>query len=144
VTVTIDACVWLAALSPAEHEHATCAELLQSVIAQRIRVHQPTLFLVEVCATIARRTGDRTLAVATGDMIVGTPLLVLHALDDARAADAAEVVARCALRGADAVYVATARLAAATLITLDREVLTRASQVASVMSPTEWLARPPA
>jgi len=144
VTVTIDACVWLAALSPAEQEHATCAELLQSVIAQRIRVHQPTLFLAEVCATIARRTGDRPLVVATGDMIVGTPLLVLHALDDACAADAAGVAARCALRGAGAVYVATARLAAATLITLDREVLTRASQVASVMSPTEWLARRPA
>lgn len=144
MTITIDACVWLAALSPAEQEHAICAELLQSVVTKRIRLHQPTLFLVEVCATIARRTGDRPLAVATGDMIVGTPLLVLHALDDACAADVAGVAARCALRGADAVYVATARAANATLITLDREVLTRASAVAAVMSPAEWLAHSPA
>ena len=144
MTVTIDACVWLAALAPAEPEHAASAELLQSLVARRIRVHQPTLFLVEVCATIARRTGDHALAVAAGDTIVGMPLLDLHALDDACAADAAGVAARCALRGADAVYVATARMAHATLITLDRDVLTRASAVAAVMSPTDWLAHRPA
>jgi predicted nucleic acid-binding protein len=144
VTVTIDACVWLAALAPAEPGHAASAELLQSLVARRIRVHQPTLFLVEVCATIARRTGDRALAVDTVDTIVGTPLLVLHALDDACAADAAEVAARSALRGADAVYVATSRTANTTLITLDREVLTRASAVTAVMSPTDWLERAPA
>jgi predicted nucleic acid-binding protein len=80
VTVTIDACVWLAALAPAEPEHAASAELLQALVARQIRVHQPTLFLVEVCATIARRTGDRALAVAAGDTIVGMPLLDLQAL----------------------------------------------------------------
>ena len=47
--------------------------------------------------------------------------------------------ATCALRGADAVYVATARHAGASLLTLDAEVRDRASGVVVVRTPDEWL-----
>jgi predicted nucleic acid-binding protein len=139
VTVTIDACVWLAALSPAEPSHAACAEFVRTVVQRQVALQQPTLFVVEVCATVARRTGDAPLAAAVGDALLSAPRLALHPLDPERSADAASVASTCALRGADAVYVATARAAGATLVTLDREVLTRAASVVSVVTPKSWL-----
>ena len=74
--VTIDASVWLSALSPREHNHSQSAEFIVALIRANVRIHQPGLFIVEVCATIARRTGDRALALATGRAALATPGLV--------------------------------------------------------------------
>lgn len=136
--VTLDASVWLAAMAAGEREHARCAALVASLFERRVPLHQPGLFVIEVCATIARRTRDRTLAMAAGEATLAAPHLTLHRLDDALAAEATEVAATCALRAADAVYVATARHAGATLVTLDAEVLERAASVVAVRSPAEW------
>lgn len=136
--VTIDASVWLAAMSPAEPEHGRSAALVASLVERGVPIHQPGLFMIEVCASVARRTRDRALALAAGEATLATPGLTLHELDHALAAEAAEVAATCALRGADAVYLATARRAGATLVTLDAEVRERAGGVAPVVTPAEW------
>jgi predicted nucleic acid-binding protein len=139
VTLTIDACVWLAALSVTEADHAACTELLHTVVADGHPLHQPTLFVIEVCATIARTTRDPVLATSVVEAILGTPALRLHPLDHDRTAEAAHAAMACALRGADAVYAATARAAGATLVTLDREVLERAAPFVPATSPRAWL-----
>lgn len=136
--VTLDASVWLAAISAREPAHQQCASLVETLITQRVLLHQPGLFVIEVCATIARRTRDRARAMAAGEATLATPNLTLHALDHTLAADAAELAASCALRGADAVYVATARQADAMLLTLDLEVRERASRFIEVPSPEHW------
>ncbi len=138
--VTLDASVWLAALSPTEREHARCASLVTRVIEGGVSLHQPGLFVVEVCATVARRTHNKALALEAGRTTLDAPGLVLHELDHGLAREAAEIAATCALRGADAVYVATARSAGSTLVTLDREVCERAKAMAEVRTPAEWLA----
>lgn len=138
MTVTLDASVWLAALSTSEPEHARCATLVAELVDRRVPLHQPGLFVIEVCATIARRTRDRALAMAAGEATVASPYLTLVPLDHALAAEAAELAATCALRGADAVYVATARHGGATLLTLDTEVRERAAGVITVRTPAEW------
>lgn len=140
MNVTVDASVWLAALSPVEHEHPSSASLISALIARAVQLHQPGLFVIEVCATVARRTQDRRLALLAARTTLATPGLVVHELDHRLAALAAEVAATCALRAADAVYVATAQNAAATLVTLDRELRERAETVALVRTPGEWLA----
>ena len=138
MNVTLDASVWLAAMSADEREHARCAALVAALVEGRVPLHQPGLFVIEVCATIARRTRDRALAMAAGEATLAMPLLTLHPLDHALAAEAADVAATWALRGADAVYVATARHAGATLVTLDAEVRDRAAGVVTVRTPAEW------
>ena len=139
MNVTIDASVWLAALSAGEPHHERAASLISALAAREVQLHQPGLFIIEVCATIARRTRNRALALAVGRTTLATRGLVIHELDHRLAAAAADVAATCALRGADAVYVATAQRAASTFVTLDREVLDRARSVVTVRTPAEWL-----
>ena len=131
--------MWLAAFSPAERDHAECASLVSSLIERGIPLHQPGLFVIEVCATVARRTRNRALAIEAGRATLAAPGLVVHALDHDLAAEAAEIAAACALRGADAVYVATARRMDAMLLTLDRELRERAEPMAEVRTPAEWI-----
>ena len=137
--VTLDASVWLAALSPTERDHAACASLVSSLIERGVALHQPGLFVIEVCATVARRTRNRALATDAGRATLEVPGLIVHELDHELAAEAAEIAAACALRGADAVYVATAKRMNATLVTLDRELRERADPVADVRTPGEWI-----
>ena len=133
--MTLDASVWLAAISTGEREHAA---LIESLVERCVPLQQPGLFVIEVCATIARRTRNRTLALAAGDATLASPYLTLYPLNHALASEAAHLAATCALRGADAVYVATARHAGATLLTLDAEVRERASGDVAVHTPDEW------
>ena len=139
MNLTLDANVWLAAMSPAEREHEQCAQLLDRIRHASVRLHQPALFAIEVCATVARRTRDRTLALAAGEAALAIPGLSVYELDHSLATRAGHVAAMCALRGADAVYVATAEHSGSTLLTLDAEVLDRASARISVMTPAIWV-----
>ena len=140
MSVTLDASVWLSAISSGERDHAQCAALVASLVEQQVPMHQPGLFVIEVCATIALRTRNRALAMAAGDATLASPFLVLYPLDHSLAAEAAEIAASCALRGGDAVYAATARHASSTLLTLDAELRERAAGVVAVRTPIEWLA----
>ena len=59
------------------------------MVQRQVALQQPTLFVVEVCATVARRTGDATLAAAVGDALLSAPRLALHPLDPERSTDEA-------------------------------------------------------
>ncbi len=139
--VTLDASVWLSSLSPTESAHVASNALLAALLADQVPLHQPGLFVVEICATIARRTGDRVLAMDAGRAVLAWPTLVVHVLDHATAAEATTVAATCALRGADAIYVATARRSGALLVTLDDEMRERGATLVDAMSPAGWLER---
>ncbi len=136
--VTLDASVWLAAMSPEEPAHRESARALERVFTSGLAIHQPGLFVIEVCATIARRTRDVALAEDMGHLALTLPGLVVHELDHRLAARASRIAARAALRGADAVYVATAQRAGTTLLTLDRELLVRGESEVSLSRPAEW------
>jgi predicted nucleic acid-binding protein len=139
--ITIDASVLVAAGAPDDPAGADAAGFLASAFAADLPTHLPTLTLVEVAAAIARRTGDADLALHAGQALLGLPGLVLHALDIDASADASALASRLQLRGADAIYAATALRYAATLVTLDDELLTRSRPVVDAVSPTEWLKR---
>lgn len=143
MSVTLDASVWLAGLIPDEPAHAPSRDVIRRIVTSALACAQPTLFLVEVCAATARRSRDPRLAFEAGQVIRDFPRMEHAPLDAALAAEAAGIAAECGLRGADAVYVATARRAGSTLVTLDRELRECASGVVRVETPDEWLQRQP-
>lgn len=139
--ITIDASMLVAAGTPDDTARAESAAFMAAAIAADLPTHQPTLTLVEIAAAVARRTGDADLAMAAGQALLAMPGLVLHALDVDTSAEAAALAGRLQLRGADAVYAATALRHQTTLVTLDDELLTRSRPVVDAVSPTEWLER---
>jgi len=56
-----------------------------------------------------------------------------------RRLEAERVATTLFLRGADAIYVAAARLSDAVLLTYDAEVIARAAKTVCVMTPDDWL-----
>ncbi|MEO8437348.1 MAG: type II toxin-antitoxin system VapC family toxin [Chloroflexota bacterium] len=139
--VTIDASVLVAAGSSDDPANGESVRFLRAALGAGLAVHQPTLTLVEIAASIARRTNDPALAREAGLRLLQMPGLVLHPLDVEAAAEAAAIAGRAMLRGADAIYAATALRHGTTLVTLDQELLTRTSGIVDSIEPAGWLER---
>jgi predicted nucleic acid-binding protein len=71
-------------------------------------------------------------------LIDSLPNIQFADLDFLLAQQAALIARTQRLRGADAVYVAVAQVANATLITWDTEMLQRASAVVATLTPLQW------
>jgi len=138
---TLDASVFVAAARASERESPTSKQFLRQLRARAVAVHCPTLVLPECAGAIARPTGDVAAAEQTQAMIQGFPDLQLVGVDVSLAQRAAQIATHCRLRGSDAVYVAVAEKAVATLITWDTEMLRRAPTIVPTMTPAEWMAR---
>jgi predicted nucleic acid-binding protein len=137
--LTIDASVFVAAARPQETHYSTSRQFLQQARSQDATVFCPTLVLPECAAAIVRPTGDRALAEELVSLIAGFPQLRLVSLDSLLAQQAVQVATHHRLRGADAVYVAVANAANATLITWDDEMLDRGAGVVGTRTPLQWM-----
>lgn len=139
--ITIDASVLVAAGSPDDTANVESVQFLRAALGAGLAVHQPTLTLVETAASIARRTNDPTLAREAGLRLLQMPGLVMQPLDIEAAAEAAAIAGRAMLRGADAIYAATALRHGTTLVTLDQELLARTGGIVDTVTPAGWLER---
>ena len=133
--VTIDASVFVNAISPDEDGSDESAEFISRLKQEGIVFIQPTLFIPEVVASIARKQDSTDIALEILHDFKKFPNLTLIRLDDDFADFASEVAANHRLRGSDAVYAAVALRFGTELITLDKEQLDRLPKVLSVHSP---------
>lgn len=140
--LTVDASVWVASAVGSETAHAECMALVRHLRLHEVRVVQPTLFPVELAAALGRRFPGTGHAHAAVTHLAAFPRLEVVPLGAELAAVAAHMAADNGLRGADAVYVATAAQADATLITLDDDVVRRGARFVRVHTPRQWLATP--
>jgi predicted nucleic acid-binding protein len=138
--ITVDSSVFVSAARPLEPGFRESTDFLAWVRRSRPRVFLPTLVLVETAAALSRSGSDEDLAQQYGLAIGQLPNTVLVALDEGLARQAAAFGAKHKLRGADAVYLATASLFAAELVTLDREQLSRGARIARTLTPSGFLA----
>jgi predicted nucleic acid-binding protein len=135
----IDASVYVSRLKATEVDHASSKRLLNALQAQRIPVSCPNLVWPEVAAAVARGTQDPTLGLAAAVTLRRLPFHVYVPLDNRLASSAAELAAKCGLRGVDAVYVALAQRLNCTLVTLDDEQRNRAAGSVTTYSPDQVL-----
>jgi predicted nucleic acid-binding protein len=133
--VTIDASVFVNAFNPTEPGSDQSLAFITKLRNERIPVIQPTLFLPEVIASVARKKGDAKLALQLATELRNFSSLTLVTLDENLADFASEVAANNRLRGSDAVYAAVALRFGTELITLDREQLDRLPKILAVRSP---------
>lgn len=132
---TIDASVWVAALEHRDHFHEPSVALLRELESTRARLWAPSLVLLEVSCALARRTREATIGDAAASRLRSHPLLSLRALDAELLDVARSIGTQRYLRAADALYLATATLEAAALVTWDAELLARGDAV----TPTQAL-----
>lgn len=98
-------------------------------------VDAPALLLPEIVGAIARRTGQRRLARRAVAAVLRLPELRLVALDRRLAEIAARLAGDLQLRGADAVYVATAAEFELPLVTWDAAQRERGAARVTVIGP---------
>jgi len=130
-----DASVWIGALLPIDAHHATSRAWLDERMRRGEIIYAPDLLLVELAGGVARRTGDK---IRTGHLVAAlrlNPHVRWVALDEALRDRAAQLAIDLRLRGADAVYVATAQQLGVPLVTFDDEQLERAGPAVTVRTP---------
>ena len=138
--LTIDSSVFVSAARPSEIGHAESTAFLAWVRNKRTRLFLPTLVMAEVAAALSRTGSDPGLAQQYALAVGQLPNTVMVALDEGLARQSAAIGAQHRLRGADAVYLASAALFAAELVTLDREQLERGAAIVQTLTPSDFLA----
>ena len=138
--LTIDSSVFVSAARPSEIGHAESTAFLTWVRNTRPRLFLPTLVLAEVAAALSRTGSEAGLAQQYAMAVGQLPNTVMVALDEGLARQSAALGAQHRLRGADAVYLASAALFAAELVTLDREQLERGTAIVQTLTPADFLA----
>lgn len=133
--VTVDASVLVNAFSPEEEGSEDSMAFLTRLSEERTPLIQPTLFLPEITASIARKQDDTDAALELERDLKSFLELTLIDLDEDLADFASEVAAKHRLRGSDSVYAAVALRFGTELITLDWEQLERLPKVLPVRKP---------
>jgi predicted nucleic acid-binding protein len=133
--VVVDASVWVSRMVPGDVHHERCRAWFEAQTVGGDLMVSPVLLLPEVAAAISRRTGQPRLARRAVDLLQELSSVRLVSVDPALAKAAAQLAADHALRGADAVYAATAQHLGLSLVTLDGEQLERAQAVVSTLTP---------
>lgn len=133
--VTVDASVFVNALSPDEDGSDKSANFISRLKEEGVALIQPALLIPEVVASIARKQGGKQIALEVLQELKKISNLTLVDLDDDFADFASEIAANNRLRGSDAVYAAVALRFGTELITLDKEQLERLPKVIAVRKP---------
>lgn len=135
MTLTLDANIWIAAYDPKDHFHAPSVSFLRAVTARQLPLYGPAFVLLETSCALARRAHDTAVGRTALARLSVHPLLILQPLNEVLLTYAARLGNQLLLRGADALYAATADLTNAQLVSWDRELVERANAV----TPSEWL-----
>jgi predicted nucleic acid-binding protein len=139
--VTLDASVIVSAFNDAEASSEASRRLLDLLRGTHAAIIVPTLMRPEIVAAVRRSTGDRGLAKSLEESFSKLPGVVFQDLDDRLAEAAVDIVLQVGLKGADAVYAATARRFDAALVTLDSEQRTKVPADIVALYPAEAIAQ---
>jgi len=133
--IVVDASVWVSRLVPQDIHHAASRRWLERHVADGQLLSAPMFLLSEVAGAISRRTGEPALARQAVERLMRFPALRLVSVDHRLGKEAARLAADFRLRGADAVYVALARILNVPLVTWDDEQMTRGREVIQAQLP---------
>lgn len=132
--LTVDASVWIAAADTADVFHAESRRLLAAV-DDRSQIIVPAFAVVEVACALARKFRAPVLGRRLAHHILAESEVVHVPVDAELLGLAVQRGTDAFLRGADALYAATARLTGSTLVSWDGELIRRAGAI----SPSDWL-----
>ena len=132
--IVVDASVWVAYLLPQDRWHTLSVRFLDPVLDAGTIMVVPTIFLVEVSASVARQTQPAN-GLRVRDRLQDIDLFQWVPIDDALASAAAQFGAELQIRGADSIYATIAEQLGLPLVSWDRNHLERATARIIVYTP---------
>jgi predicted nucleic acid-binding protein len=136
---TVDANVWSASFDTTDVFHARSVAFLRVATSWGVRLSGPAFVLVEVACVVARRFRDPAAGTRAATEIIARGLVQVVPLNEALLTLATRLGTQQFLRGADALYAASAQLTGDVLVSWDNELIRRAGG----RSPTDWLSANP-
>lgn len=137
--VTVDASVWIAAQDSTDPFCASSRTFLLKVLTIGAPIHVPSYARVEVACGLARKFRNALKGQRLADKALTAADVWEVPMDQALMTSAFTLGTAAFLRGADALYAATAEVTGSTLISWDKEHRLRAG----ASSPDDWLAANP-
>ena len=132
--IVLDASVWVARLVSQDEFHEPVKTWMEKQRETGAQFISPALLLAEVGGAITRRTGDPALSKRAITQLERLPGLRLVDMDHELVREAARLAAELGLRGADSLYVATARQLGLPLVTFDVDQRARAQARVTIRS----------
>ena len=133
--LTVDASVWIAAAEQRDAFHEESRSFLAAVAVEGLRIVVPAFAVVEVACALPRKVSGTARGRELANDILSSANIDQRPVDETLLSAAHQVGTSTFLRGADALYAATAQLTGAQLVSWDNELVRRAS----AMTPTAWL-----
>lgn len=133
--VVVDASVWIAAQDQSDSFCHCSRDFFDHLLTSGVAVHVPAFARVEVACALARKLRKPSDAEQLALLLFEAVGAKEHPVNAALLAKAISLGTTRFLRGADALYSATAEVVACTLVSWDNEHLRRAG----AMTPEKWL-----
>ena len=131
----VDASVWVSYFMQTEETHSASRDWVSQQTDAGTPILGPSHVLAEISGAVSRRTGREELGRVSSTVISRLPDFQLIPIDRELADVSASVAAGMKLKGADAVYVALALLMNSSLVTWDKEQLTRGAPIIETLTP---------
>jgi predicted nucleic acid-binding protein len=133
--LVLDANLWIAAFDPSDAFHDDSVAVLAEAARLDLPLAGPSFVVLESTCALARRVSDPRFAQAASAQIAAHPALHLEPLSAELLAEAERLGVERRLRGADALYLATAVRLGCPLLSWDEELIARGG----AQSPRVWL-----
>ncbi|MFL5701111.1 MAG: type II toxin-antitoxin system VapC family toxin [Ktedonobacteraceae bacterium] len=137
-STVVDASVWVSWLRPPDINHDVSRIWMEQYIAKDGMLVVPTLVLIEVAASISRRTGQTIQAQEAVKRLHSISKIQIAPVDSALVQSAVEVAINLQLRAGDAIYVALAHQLSIPLVSWDKEQLQRSESLISTYTPDNY------
>ena len=133
--VVIDASAWVSRITLQDSNHPAALSWIDRHLLNGGLFVAPILLVTETAATVSRISGLSARGHLAASGLYAMPEMSLVQIDQALVDKATELAANLGLRGADAYYVAVAKILDLPLVTFDKEQLSRASSVIETIRP---------
>lgn len=136
-SVVLDASVWVSIDIPTDSNHAVATAWVNGHLQAGGYFREPTWFMVEVAAAVSRQVSMQAALAATALLarLRQDRKMRFVPMSAALLQDTIDIATTHRIRAGDAVYIALARRLGIPLVSFDKDHLTRASGIVTMIKP---------
>lgn len=134
-TMVVDTSFWISWFLRTDSNHAIAVAWLNKHLQGGGSLLSPTMLVIETASGVARVTNLGALGTQAASELYTIPFIQIVPIDQNLVNETTAVAAQFKLRGADAVFVALAKIKSIPLVSFDNEQLSRSASVITTIRP---------